>query len=118
MSVVATGVDAFIKGLRECGVAPTTRHGVVVFSVDVVGGALDGSVIETGVSATELHAWPAVPPHWVHLPGDVRFAHSNTQPSEVPGWTKHSRGMAAWGDAKAPAQAYLAHVRGVLSEAA
>src|SRR5206468_67593 len=104
--------------LRECGLEPVIRDGVVTFAVEPVDGALAGRLVEAGVSTDELSAWPAVPPHWVHLPSEVRFARSNTQPSELPGWTKHSRGTNGWGDAIHPAQAYVAHVRAVVGDVA
>jgi hypothetical protein len=113
-----SGVDGFVAGLRDCGVTTVIQDGVVVFSVEPVDGVMVGQIVSAGVSTNELTAWPAVPPHWVHLPNAVRFARSNPQPSELPGWTKHSRGTNGWGDAAHPAQAYLAHVRAVVGEAA
>jgi hypothetical protein len=113
-----SGVEGFLAGLRECGLDPVIRSGVVTFTVDPADGALVGQAVEAGVSTDELGAWPAVPPHWVHLPNVVRFGRSNTQPSELPGWTKHSRGTNGWGDAAHPSQAYLAHVRAVVGDAA
>jgi len=112
------GVDGFISGLREWGIEATVRHGVVTFVVAAIDGAFAGRPVEVGVSVDELGAWPAVPPHWVHLPSDVGFVRSNTQASEVPGWVKHSRGTTAWGDAAHPPQAYVAHLRAVVGEAA
>jgi hypothetical protein len=112
------GVDGFISGLHECGIEASVRDGVVTFVVAAVDGAFAGRPVEVGVSVDELGAWPAIPPHWVHLPPDVRFARSNTQASEVPGWVKHSRGTNAWGDAAHPPQAYVAHLRAVVGEAA
>jgi len=112
------GVEGFLTGLRQCGIDPDVRQGVVVFPIDAVDGAYAGRLVETGVSTDELGAWPAIPPHWVHLPAEVQFARSNTQASDISGWTKHSRGMTGWGDAENPSQAYLAHVRGIVGEAA
>jgi hypothetical protein len=117
MTPAGDGVDGLIAGLRECGVDASTRDGVVVFAVAAVDGAFAGQSVDVGVSVNELGAWPAIPPHWVHLPADVHFARSNTEASEVPGWLKHSRGTAAWGDAVHPAQAYVAHLRAVIGEA-
>lgn len=111
-----SGAEGFVAGLRECGLEALIRNGVVTFAVEPVGGVLAGQAVEAGVSTNELGAWPAVPPHWVHLPSEVRFARSNTQPSELSGWTKHSRGTNGWGDAAHPAQAYLGHVRAVLGD--
>lgn len=117
MTAPDAGVDGFIAGLFECGIEASVRHGVATFAVAAVDGAFAGRSVEVGVGVDELGAWPAVPPHWIHLPSDVQFARSNTEPSGVPGWLKHSRGTAAWGDAARPAQAYLAHLRSVIGEA-
>ena len=68
------------------------------------------------METAELAAWPAVPPHWVHLPTDITFARTDADMNGcLPGWTRHSRQIASWGDATEPAQAWLAHVRGVLA---
>lgn len=112
------GVEGFVAGLRECGIEAVVRHGVVTFPVAPLDGALAGQAVEVGVGVDELGAWPAVPPHWIHLPPEVCFARSNTQPSDIPGWVKHSRGANAWGDAAHAPQAYVAHLRAVVGEAA
>lgn len=112
-----TGVDGFIAGLRRCGLEPAVEHGVVTFAVEPVDGAHAGKPVSTGVGTEELGPWPAVPPHWVHLPNEIRFSRSSTQASSVPGWTKHSRQIAGWGNAAEPAQAWLAHVRSVVGAA-
>jgi hypothetical protein len=111
-----TGLDGFLSGLRRCGVEPIVEAGVVAFTVEPVSGCRAGSAVETGVGVEELASWPAVPPHWVHFPADVGFARSNTQPSAMPGWTKHSRQINRWGNASEPAQAWLAHARAVAGE--
>jgi hypothetical protein len=112
-----TGVDGFIRGLRHCGLDPVVDAGVVTFLVEPLGGGLVGRAVETGVGVDELTAWPAVPPHWVHFPADVELARSNTQFSTKPGWIKHSRELRSWNNADEPAQAWIAHVRGVLEAA-
>lgn len=114
----SSGVDGFIAGLAECGVSATVQHDVVTFPVMPVGGAHAGLEVEAGVGTDELGGWPAVPPHWIHLPETVRFASTNTGPSTIPSWVKHSRGTNNWGDAAHAAQGYLAHVRAVIGEAA
>jgi len=118
MRPLPAGVDGFINGLRRCGLDPVVEHGTVMFPVQAVGGVHAGKMIYSGVGTEELTAWPAVPPHWIHLPNEIGFARSNTQPSPVPSWTKHSRQMATWDTAEEPAQAWLAHVRSVLEVAA
>jgi hypothetical protein len=36
------------------------------------------------------------PPHWLHLPAAVAFEHTNSQPSPVAGWMRHSRQIGDW----------------------
>jgi len=112
-----TGEEGFLVGLRRCGCNPQKRDGVIVFSVVPIDGSRAGESIETGVEVEELAAWPSAPPHWVHLPTSMTFDHSNTRPSPIPDWLKHSRSVSNWGNAKEPAQAWIAHVRAVLEEA-
>jgi hypothetical protein len=120
MAAAATtaGVDTFIEGLRACGVDAAVSGDVVVFTV--VAAARSGPLpTPTGVAVSELAAWPAVPPHWVHLPATVQFAATNVSATEtLPGWVRHSRELKGWGDAEEPAQAWLAHLRRVLLDAA
>jgi hypothetical protein len=111
------GLEAFLAGLRRCGIEPAVEAGVVAFNVEPLAGARAGMTVPTGVEIQELATWPAVPPHWVHFPSDVQFPRSNTQPSALPGWTRHSRQIPRWGNAAEPAQAWLAHTRAIASEA-
>lgn len=111
------GLEGFLSGLRRCGCTPEIRNDVVVFTVVPVGGGRAGVTTESGVAVDELTMWPAAPPHWVHLPGDVEFARTNSRASTRPGWLKHSREPRNWGNAEEPAQAWIAHVRGMLEEA-
>jgi len=113
------GVDGFVAGLRRCGLTPVLDCAVVTFEVEVLGGPHTGRLVPTGVGVPELEAWPAVPPHWVHLPTDVPLTRTNSDVNETLfGWVRHSRQIAGWGDAEEPTQAWVAHVRGVLAEAA
>ena len=111
------GLEGFLAGLRRCGIDPTVEADVVAFAVEPLAGARAGMTVPSGVGIDELGTWPAVPPHWVHLPAAVQFARSNTQPSSKPSWSKHSRQIQRWGNAAEPAQAWLAHVRAVTEEA-
>jgi hypothetical protein len=111
------GIDGFIAGLRRCGLEPIVEAGVVTFIVEPLTGAHAGTPVPTGVGTDELSGWPAIPPHWVHVPSTVAFARSNTQTSPISGWLKHSRQIGGWGDAAEPAQAWISHVRAVLGEA-
>lgn len=117
-TVVDRGADGFVAGLRRCGIEPTVEHGVVKFEVLATVGARAGQVIPTGVGMEELGGWPAIPPHWVNLPSEITFPKTNSQASSVPGWIKHSRDIKGWGNAKEPAQGWIAHVRAVLAAAA
>src|SRR4051812_9424142 len=99
---VEAGEEGFLAGLRRYGCVPEKRNGVIVFRVIAVGGSHAGEPIETGVNVSELAAWPSVPPHWVHLPHSIAFAHTNSQPSSIPGWMMHSRNITGWGNAEDP----------------
>jgi hypothetical protein len=49
----------------------------------------------------------------------VQFTSTNSNQEEtLPGWVRHSRQVNGWGDAEEPAQAWLAHLRRVLQDAA
>lgn len=115
--VAEKGVAGFVAGLRRLGITSVIESGVVRFSVEIVGGARCGQVIASGVGVDELANWPALPPHWVHLPGDIAFRHTNAQASSVAGWLKHSRDIKNWNNASDPVQAWGAHVRAILEEA-
>ena len=114
---VATGVAAFVAALEAFGAEPAVESALVTYTVTPVTGALAGRAVRTGVSLDEVSPWPAAPPHWIHLPADVKFAATNAGGSPRQGWISHSRDIPAWGVAPAPAAAWLAHVRGVLGEA-
>jgi hypothetical protein len=111
------GVEGFIAGLRRCGLNPVVDRGIVKFEVLAIVGTLAGKLVPTGVSVEELKAWPATPPHWVHLPADISLARTNSQGSSIQGWLQHSREIKRWGDAEERAQAWIAHVRAVLASA-
>lgn len=115
--LAATGVEAFVAALDAAGADPEIESGLVTYSVMPVSGALAGQVTRTGVILDEVGPWPATPPHWIHLPDEVRFAASNIGGSPRPGWVSHSRDIKAWGTARSPVAAWLAHVRGVLGGA-
>jgi hypothetical protein len=117
-AAATTGVDGFIAGLRRCGIDARVNTGIVVFMV--VAAARSGPLTtQTGVATAELAAWSAVPPHWAHFPAMVQFTSTNSNQEEtLPGWVRHSRQVNGWGDAEEPAQAWLAHLRRVLQDAA
>jgi hypothetical protein len=113
----AIGVEGFLAGLTGCGVAGEARGGLVIFGLEAIDGAHRGYEIETAVEVDELTRWPAVPPHWIHLPEAVKFARTHSQPSTRPGFLRHSRQIRDWGCDADAAQAWLSHHRGVLGEA-
>lgn len=115
---MSDGVDGFIADLGEWGASARIVEDTVVFPVRAVGGAHLGSTTESGVSTSELAAWPAVPPHWVHFPSDIRVPNVHPDQSEtLAGWTRHSRQIERWEQVTQPGRAWLAHVRAVLAEA-
>lgn len=116
--MMANPADAFTAGLQASGARPQRRGPLIVYTVDVISGPQAGAAIETGVEIAELAGWPVAPPHWIHLPATVVFEHTNSQDSAVPGWVRHSRQVFDWGLDPDPGQAWLAHVRGVLGQAA
>jgi hypothetical protein len=106
-----------MSALKEFGTDSLVQSALVTYTVIPVTGALAGRVVRTGVSVEEAAPWPAAPPHWIHLPANVTFATTNAGGSPLPGWTAHSRDIPAWGAARVPIAAWLAHVRGVLGGA-
>jgi hypothetical protein len=117
MTAGSRGVGAFLDGLHRCGALPraTARH--VVYTVEPVEGRFAGEPFETAVEMDELARWPLVPPHWIHLPADVRLPGTNSRSSSFGGWLRHSRRITAWGRDADPASGWLAHVRSVVGEA-
>ena len=110
------GHEAFVEHMTRLGLHPRVEAGLVIYAVEPVDGARAGTVVDTAVGVDELGRWPQVPPHWIHLPGDVILARTNSRPSTRPGWTMHSRQIAGWG-VDDPGVAWAGHVRGVLGEA-
>lgn len=112
-----TGLDGFMAVLDQFGTQPLVESTLVTYNVTPVTGALAGRAVRTGVLVDEVAPWPAAPPHWIHLPGDIAFATTNAGGSPKEGWRSHSRDIPAWGTATVPTAAWLAHVRGVLAGA-
>ncbi len=117
MTATAEGVEAFVEDLEHHGARPQAIGGHVVYVVEAVEGRFAGEIVETAVDLSELARWPLVPPHWVHLPGEVQFANTNSRPSPLSGWVQHSRQITGWGRDTDPASGWLAHVRGVVGDA-
>lgn len=113
------GVARFIADLEEEGHQPTRCGDAVTYTVVPATGRLVGTDVRTGVSVSELQAWPMVPPHWIHLPDEVTFNFTNTDTTDCqPGWRRHSRDSGPWDLTRKPIHVWLAHVRGVLGQAA
>ena len=110
------GARQFVCDMDKFGFAPRVEAGLVVYEIEPVDGAHAGNLVETAVALDELAMWPQAPPHWIHFPGSVGFARTNSKPSPKAGWLQHSRQIAGWGDA-GPRIAWAGHVRAVLSEA-
>lgn len=114
---MTAGVELFVGDLDRLGITAQVAGDLVVYDVEPVEGTQAGTAVSTGVSISELLRWPVVPPHWVHLPRDVRFQRTNTQGSPREGWVAHSRNLVGWGTDQNPARAWVAHVRSVIGEA-
>ncbi|WP_157981583.1 hypothetical protein [Protaetiibacter intestinalis] len=112
------GASAFIADLAEQGIEARVDGPAVVYGIEAVAGARVGTAVGTAVSINELGGWPALPPHWVHFPEEVRFESTNTDNVDcLPGWLRHSRDIGAWSMDRPPALNWLAHVRGLVSGA-
>ena len=111
------GIEPFVRGLHRCGARPRTTDGHVVYTIEPVEGRFAGAPFETAVELGELARWPLVPPHWIHLPANVRLHGTNSRSSSIGGWLRHSRHIARWGRDADPAAGWLAHVRSVVGEA-
>ncbi len=113
------GVDGFIADLGGQRVEATLTGNIVVYHLTPASGALVGRSVPTGVEVGELQGWPAIPPHWIHLPEEIHFASTNVDRQDVlEGWQRHSRDIGVWDMARRPVLNWIAHVRGVIGQAA
>jgi hypothetical protein len=118
MSPASTGVQGYVDQMNRAGHAARVVGHVVVMPVEAVGGVHHGEIIEVGVSVNELSNWPTTPPHWIHLPSHIGFARTNANAQEtLPGYLRHSRQPANWGEDPDSVHAIVAHLRFVLLEA-
>ncbi|OJV93452.1 MAG: hypothetical protein BGO47_05815 [Microbacterium sp. 67-17] len=97
--------------------APARADGPrILYDIVAIGGAFAGKTITTGVSISEVQSWPAVPPHWIHLPMEVQFTQTNMDDTDcAPGYKRHSRDYSYTDTSIHPARAWLSHVRGFIS---
>lgn len=105
----------FVDDMASLGLRPRVEDRLVVCDVVAVAGHRAGETTLLGVDIDELSGWPVTPPHWVHLPAEVKFGTTNSEASSTPGWLKHSRNCAGWGDVP-PSISWHAHLQAVLSE--
>lgn len=114
---MSDGVDDFIERMTKLGLDPVAETQLVIYKIEPVDGTHIGTTILTGVAIDELSRWPLVPPHWIHLPATIEFAHTNSRPSTRSGWTMHSRQITRWGQDPDPGVGWASHVRGVIGAA-
>lgn len=113
------GAACFLADLEEEGLRPVRCGNTITYVVVPAAGRFAGTEVATGVSVSEVQSWPMVPPHWIHLPDEVTFTHTNTDTTDcAPGWRRHSRDSGPWNLTRKPIHIWLAHVRGVLGQAA
>jgi hypothetical protein len=106
----------FIDDMTAAGALARADGPRILYNVVPVNGALAGQLVTTGVSISEVQSWPAVPPHWVHLPDTVRFEQTNIDSTDcAPGHVRHSREYNYTDTSIPPARAWLSHVRGFIS---
>ena len=108
-------VQAFVDSMAKLGLSPVVEAELVICRITPAAGGRAGSAVEVGAAVDELGGWPQVPPHWIHLPVDVKFTNTNSERSTKAGWLRHSRNSSGWGDAP-PEVCWTAHLQAVLSE--
>lgn len=114
--VTATGMAGFMAGLASQGIAAQQNGGLVVYTVEPLVGMYAGKAVQTAVAVSELEGWPLTPPHFVHLPNEVKL--DGPQASDVAGWSKYSRPHRGRLDASAhPTRDWVAHIRELLGRA-
>ena len=116
-AALGAGVVRFAADLDRVGFEPVVVDLTVQYLMTPVSGVLAGRPVLTGVALSELQGWPTVPPHWIHLPQQYGFAHTNADFNECsPGWRRHSRDLGGWVLDRDPILNWLAHVRAVLGQ--
>lgn len=114
----ADGVSRFMADLEEEGCSPIRCGDVVRYNVVPATGRFAGQSVVSGVSVSELQGWPAIPPHWIHLPTEVTFTSTNQDVQGCPdGWRRHSRDVGQWVLDRTPILTWLSHVRCVIGQA-
>jgi len=114
---MSDGPTTFIQRLTELGLEPVVEAQLIIYRIEPVDGVHAGHSVVTGVETAEVGRWPLVPPHWIHLPSTIQFAHTNSQPSPKTDWTRHSRQISRWGQDADPVVGWAGHVRSVIGAA-
>ncbi len=113
---LSEAAQQFIDDMTAAGASARVDGPRILYDVTPVNGALAGQVVTTGVSVSEVQSWPAIPPHWIHLPKTVRFAQTNIDSTDcAPGFVRHSRDYSYTDTSIPPARSWLSHVRGFVS---
>lgn len=113
---LSDAAQQFISDMTAAGAPARVDGPRVLYEITPVNGALAGRTVTTGVSLTEIESWPAVPPHWIHVPDSVRFEQTNIDSTDcAPGFVRHSREYNYTDTSVRPARSWLSHVRGFLS---
>lgn len=113
---LSEAAQRFIDDMTAAGATARADGPRILYNVTPINGALGGQVVTTGVSISEVESWPAVPPHWIHLPDSVRFEQTNIDSTDcAPGFVRHSRDYNYTDTSMHPARAWLSHVRGFVS---
>ncbi|WP_375386536.1 hypothetical protein [uncultured Microbacterium sp.] len=106
----------FIDDMAAAGAPARVDGPRILYDVTPVNGVFAGKTVATGVSLIEVQSWPAVPPHWIHLPENVHFEQTNIDSTDcAAGFVRHSRDYSYTDASISPARAWLSHVRGFVS---
>jgi len=106
------GVAAFVAGLRELGLEPEQRGGLVVVILDVGPASARGP---HRVGADPPNDYPRVPPHWLHLQRGLVLAEDPGRASELgDDWWRWSRPHPKWKGNDNAARQWVAHARSLL----
>lgn len=106
-----TGIERFVAGLAELGLAHEQRGNLVLVTLDVEPPDRPGP---HQVGTDPPNDFPNVPPHWLHLRRDLNLPQGGGRDSELgPGWRKWSRKHPKW-VAGAGVRQWVAHARSLV----
>ena len=69
------------------------------------------------MAVDELGYWPQAPPHWIHLPPDIKFASTNSQDLAQGRAGHNTAATLRAGATPRPKSGWTAHLQAVLSGA-